>query len=57
MPIRVVGSDVSNGAEVANANEANEADEASDANEANEVSHSPSQNISQSLQKQRNILA
>jgi hypothetical protein len=41
---------VSNGAEVADANEANETDEAIGMNEANEVSHSPSQNIFQSLQ-------
>ncbi len=57
MLIRVVGSNVSNGAEVADANEANETDEAIGMNEANEVSHSPSQNIFQSLQNWRNILA
>jgi hypothetical protein len=57
MPIRVVGSDVSSGAEVTKAIEADETDKANDGREANEVSHSPSQNVLQSLQKRRNILA
>ncbi len=57
MPIRVVGSNVTNGAEVADAIEANATDEANDGSEADEVSHSPFKIFCNLWQKWRNILA